>query len=411
QSVCRPESFCLAGLLGGPAAPKEPARSSCSVYRASDGRVPQIPEGAPLFYSSFSRGSSMETPRAAAVAMLQFEEAAPLRSQFEEKNEERDQNEASAVEDIQWNAGEGGVIDISPQENGLVLFREAPGAPEKAATPSDGAKVTVDLEVFEVPDSSCLGRAFASGSLSLRLPLQRLQLVAGNGDESLPEEMELAIPRLKQGVASEVLCRRYGGMEDTHGRSAPWKVLSDCVGKTLLFKLNLVEAEDLCLATLPANERLDYAKDRKEAGSRFFKRGCSEAALERYSLAAELLGHIDDIKDSSQNKEAKEVRTLCELNAAACLLKLENWRGAEAVCSAVLRQNPDNEKALFRRAKALLAQGDGPRAQVDLRKVLDANPGNGEARQMLQEARREGRGTAREKKVYAKMLSPKTNEY
>ncbi|CAE8616357.1 unnamed protein product [Polarella glacialis] len=352
---------------------------SCSVYRASDGRVPQIPEGAPLFYSSFSRGSSMETPRAAAVAMLQFEEAAPLRSQFEEKNEERDQNEAMV-------AGRSGKITAA-------------------------AEVTVDLEVFEVPDSSCLGRAFASGSLSLRLPLQRLQLVAGNGDESLPEEMELAIPRLKQGVASEVLCRRYGGMEDTHGRSAPWKVLSDCVGKTLLFKLNLVEAEDLCLATLPANERLDYAKDRKEAGSRFFKRGCSEAALERYSLAAELLGHIDDIKDSSQNKEAKEVRTLCELNAAACLLKLENWRGAEAVCSAVLRQNPDNEKALFRRAKALLAQGDGPRAQVDLRKVLDANPGNGEARQMLQEARREGRGTAREKKVYAKMLSPKTNEY
>ncbi|CAE7652676.1 FKBP62 [Symbiodinium sp. CCMP2456] len=89
---------------------------------------------------------------------------------------------------------------------------------------------------------------------------------------------------------------------------------------------------------------------------------------------------------------------------AACLLKLEKWREAEAVCNAILRASPDNEKALFRRAKALLASGDAARAEVDLRRVLEANSGNAEAKQLLQKARQQGKGTEKERKVYAKML-------
>ncbi|CAE7652900.1 FKBP70, partial [Symbiodinium necroappetens] len=177
-----------------------------------------------------------------------------------------------------------------------------------------------------------------------------------------------------------------------------------CCGKEIILKLQLVEVQDLCLATLEGHERLEYAKGRKDAGSKFFKRDKFESALERYSLAAEMLGHRDDIKDNALWAQAQDVRALCELNAAACLLKLEKWREAEAVCNAILRASPDNEKALFRRAKALLASGDAARAEVDLRRVLEANSGNAEAKQLLQKARQQGKGTEKERKVYAKML-------
>ncbi|CAK9064690.1 unnamed protein product [Durusdinium trenchii] len=169
---------------------------------------------------------------------------------------------------------------------------------------------------------------------------------------------------------------------------------SSGMGKEVLMKLELLEAQDLCLATLEGHERLEYAKGRKDAGGRYFKRGWFQAALERYSLTAEMLTHRDDIK----------VKSACELNAAACLLKLEKWRDVEAVCNAILRTNPANEKALFRRGKALLALGEADRAEKDLKKVLEVNAGNSEAKHLLQQARKESKGTKRERNVYAAML-------
>eukprot|EP00913_Durusdinium_trenchii_P021754 g20439.t2 len=192
---------------------------------------------------------------------------------------------------------------------------------------------------------------------------------------------------------------------------------SSGMGKEVLMKLELLEAQDLCLATLEGHERLEYAKGRKDAGGRYFKRGwCNDKTLQvtpsvpcclaprRYSLTAEMLTHRDDIKDNSLWSQAQEVKSACELNAAACLLKLEKWRDVEAVCNAILRTNPANEKALFRRGKALLALGEADRAEKDLKKVLEVNAGNSEAKHLLQQARKESKGTKRERNVYAAML-------
>ena len=64
-----------------------------------------------------------------------------------------------------------------------------------------------------------------------------------------------------------------------------------------------------------------------------------------------MLSHRDDIKSTALYSEASEVRRACELNAAACLLKLERWREAQQVCDAILRLNPANEKASFYRSR------------------------------------------------------------
>lgn len=169
---------------------------------------------------------------------------------------------------------------------------------------------------------------------------------------------------------------------------ADWQELAACHGQSVLLKLTLISLEGFCLATLAAADRLAYARGRKEAGGRFFKRSCFASALERYSLAAELLSYVEDLKDGSLISEAKELRLMCELNAIVCLLKLQKWREAETVSCSVLKQRPDNEKALFCRARALLEQGDAARAGIDLRKVLNINPENHAAKQLLDRTRR-----------------------
>ncbi|CAE7240872.1 FKBP70 [Symbiodinium pilosum] len=299
------------------------------------------------------------------------------------------------LEDIKtWKPGIGGIVDISPDSSSSVLLKPPDEIDKEARAPADGAEVSLDVEVLEVRESS----------LETRLACRGLRTASGSGEVRLPEELELAIPHLKKPAGTFIiLCDsfcQFGALPET----GVWQALAPCFGKKVILRIELVEVQDLCLATLEGHERLEYAKGRKDAGSKFFKREKFEPALERYSLAAEMLTHRDDIKDNALWAQAQEVRALSELNAAACLLKLEKWREAEAVCNAILRASPDNEKALFRRAKALLALGDAARAGVDLRRVLEVNSSNAEAKQLLQKARQEGKGTEKEKKVYAKML-------
>lgn len=236
-----------------------------------------------------------------------------------------------------------------------------------------------------------------------RFSARGLRTQAGSGQLRLPDELELIIPCIKPGGTFLAHSKKFGEFGPLP-EMGMWQSLSTCVDKELLMKVELLEAQDLCLATLEGHERLDYAKGRKDAAANYFKRGKYEAALERYSLAAEMLQDRADIKDTSLYSQAKEVRSACELNAAACLLKLEKWRDVEAVCNAILRTNPVNEKALFRRGKALLALGHGDRAEKDLKQVMEVNPNNTEAQKLLQQAKKESKGTQRERNVYAKML-------
>eukprot|EP00913_Durusdinium_trenchii_P021753 g20439.t1 len=298
------------------------------------------------------------------------------------------------------------VTDLSPNVPGRLLLR-SPEVPKEATAPADGAEVTFNIEVFDLS-------ARTRGPAALSCQSLRAQL--GSGEVRLPEELEIIIPCLKPGGVFTAFCRSFGEL-GALPETGLWQSLSSCMGKEVLMKLELLEAQDLCLATLEGHERLEYAKGRKDAGGRYFKRGwCNDKTLQvtpsvpcclaprRYSLTAEMLTHRDDIKDNSLWSQAQEVKSACELNAAACLLKLEKWRDVEAVCNAILRTNPANEKALFRRGKALLALGEADRAEKDLKKVLEVNAGNSEAKHLLQQARKESKGTKRERNVYAAML-------
>ena len=95
-------------------------------------------------------------------------------------------------------------------------------------------------------------------------------------------------------------------------------------------------------AAAPGSPRTERAE-----GNQAFREKEFAAATRHYSAAIEQLQGAGAGQD-----DAKEMLKVCMLNRAACALQLGHFREVVKDCSAVLKDEPLNVKALFRRAKA-----------------------------------------------------------
>ena len=98
------------------------------------------------------------------------------------------------------------------------------------------------------------------------------------------------------------------------------------------------------------------------------------------------------------------MKKTCKLNIAACQLRLQLFSEAKASCNTVLKEEAQNVKALFRRAQADLELKNFEDCQKDVKKVLDLEPQNKEARALakdLQMAQKEE--DKKSKGVFGKM--------
>lgn len=153
-------------------------------------------------------------------------------------------------------------------------------------------------------------------------------------------------------------------------------------------------------------ERVQHCAKRKEVGASFFKDGNWRRALKRYHHVVTTLSYIDTWKDEAVKAQAISLRRLCNLNVAACQLKLENWRDAEKACSAVLREEPDNVKALFRRGQSLKELAEYRDAEQCLKRVLEMDKENKEAARMLAKIKQFVKTeVAQQKQMFSKMLA------
>jgi len=72
--------------------------------------------------------------------------------------------------------------------------------------------------------------------------------------------------------------------------------------------------------SMSEEEKIEFGAARKEVGSNLFRSGCMELAMQRYKKVIELFSHIDNFKEENKGK-AKDLKKVCELNLAACLIK------------------------------------------------------------------------------------------
>ncbi|XP_030467348.1 peptidyl-prolyl cis-trans isomerase FKBP62-like [Syzygium oleosum] len=122
-------------------------------------------------------------------------------------------------------------------------------------------------------------------------------------------------------------------------------------------------------------EKIDTAARKKEEGNASFKAGKYERASRRYEKAVKYIEYDSSFSDE-EKQQAKTLKITCNLNNAACKLKLKDFKEAEKLCTKVLEADGGNVKALYRRAQAYIQLVDLDLAEQDIKKALEIEPNN-----------------------------------
>nr|DAD44682.1 TPA_asm: hypothetical protein HUJ06_002912 [Nelumbo nucifera] len=193
-------------------------------------------------------------------------------------------------------------------------------------------------------------------------------------EEQVIEGLDLAVATMKRGeVALIIIDHEYGfGNNQTKTDLAVVPAKS-----TLYYEVEVVGFTKVTESwDMEPEEKLVYAAKRKEEGNAYFKQGKYQRASLRYDMAAKYV-EFDSTFTDEQKKTGKFFKVSCHLNNAACKLKLKEYREAANLCSKVLKLEPNNVKALFRRAQAYMETLDLDLAELDLKKALEIDPSNG----------------------------------
>ncbi|CAN7126854.1 unnamed protein product [Brassica rapa subsp. narinosa] len=116
-------------------------------------------------------------------------------------------------------------------------------------------------------------------------------------------------------------------------------------------------------------------------GTVFLKKGHGEGE-EPFEFKTDEEQVIDGLDRAvmKMKKQAKALKVACNLNDAACKLKLQDYKQAEMLCTKVLELESTNVKALYKRAQAYMELADFDLAEFDVKKALEIDPNNREVK-------------------------------
>eukprot|EP00439_Symbiodinium_sp_Y106_P040542 s2469_g4.t6 len=153
---------------------------------------------------------------------------------------------------------------------------------------------------------------------------------------------------------------------------------------------------------MTSDERLERGKLRREKAGELFRRGRVRLAAAHYETVGSLVQRPEDFQE--KREEATELRRVAYLNQAACLLQLGEAAKVKELCGKVLQECPTQPKALFRRAKAEMDLQQHQAAVEDLQRLVEIEPGNAQAHQLLREVRHKLRKQDKESsKTFSRM--------
>ncbi|CAM8978839.1 unnamed protein product [Rhodiola kirilowii] len=192
-------------------------------------------------------------------------------------------------------------------------------------------------------------------------------------DEQVIDGLDKAVMKMKKGeVALVTVAPEYAfGSVESHQQLSVVPPNS-----TVFYEVELVsfdkEKESWDMST---EEKIQAAGQKKEEGNALFKAGKYERASKRYEKAAKYIEYDTNFSDD-EKKQAKALKVSCNLNNAACKLKLKEYKQAEKLCTKVLDMESTNVKALYRRVQAYINLGDLDVAEFDIKKALELDPDN-----------------------------------
>jgi tetratricopeptide (TPR) repeat protein len=140
-------------------------------------------------------------------------------------------------------------------------------------------------------------------------------------------------------------------------------------------------------ANLFFETRISDAERLKVRGNELFKSGEFRRALRRYRKGL-YYSHFDELQlnfelQDVHRETVSRVDHPLRLNASACLLQLQRYAEAEEMVSEIINKDKSHTKALYRRCHARLGRLDYDGAEEDAQRMLDLEPGNNAALELL----------------------------
>uniref|UniRef100_A0A2N9G3C8 Uncharacterized protein n=1 Tax=Fagus sylvatica TaxID=28930 RepID=A0A2N9G3C8_FAGSY len=115
---------------------------------------------------------------------------------------------------------------------------------------------------------------------------------------------------------------------------------------------------------------------------------------------------FDHSFSDDEKSVAKALWLSSNLNSAACKLKLGEYLEASILCTKVLKHDPFNVKALYRRSQAYLKISELEKADEDTKRALTSDPNNRDVKLVYKELNDKRREYARyQAEVFSTMLS------
>ncbi|XP_022871767.1 peptidyl-prolyl cis-trans isomerase FKBP62-like [Olea europaea var. sylvestris] len=192
-------------------------------------------------------------------------------------------------------------------------------------------------------------------------------------EEQVIEGLDRAVKTMKKGEIALVTVQP----EYAFGPSESPQELAVIPGNsTVSYEVEMVsfvkEKESWDMST---PEKIEVAGKKKDEGNALFKTGKYERASKRYEKAVKLIEY-DSSFGEDEKQQAKLLKVTCNLNNAACKLKLKDYKEAVKLCTKVLEIESQNVKALYRRAQAYIHLVDLDLAELDIKKALEIDPDN-----------------------------------
>jgi len=272
---------------------------------------------------------------------------------------------------------EGGVVALTLQEiyeTKDVSFAKDSSVMKKQVKQGEGYDMPKDCSKVQLSVESATDGSVALPGFTSKV----LEFSAGNGE--VCDAVEFAVVEMKKGERAVITVSKPNLVVETQLGLQDLK----CDKVVLTAELKEFEkAKDTW--SMSEEEKVEFATSRKDKGSELFKAGRHVMALQRYKKVGELFSYIDNYKEENKAK-AKTLKNACELNKAACYLKLQEHVEARKACDTVLKEDPQSVKALYRRAQAEFGLKDFLDCIRDCKRVVELDPQNKEARALLKQA-------------------------
>ncbi|KAL6188890.1 hypothetical protein ACLB2K_040281 [Fragaria x ananassa] len=228
--------------------------------------------------------------------------------------------------------------------------------------PNDGAVVQVKM-VGKLHDGTIFTKK-GHGTEPFEFKIDEEQVIDG---------LDRAVKSMKKGEVALVTIQpeyAFGSSESTQ------ELAIVPANSTVYYEVELVsfvkEKESWDMNT---QEKIEAAGKKKEEGNALFKAAKYERASKRYEKAVRYIEYDSSFSDD-EKQQAKVLKITCNLNDAACKLKLKKYKEAEKLCTKVLELDSRNVKALYRRAQAYIQLVDLDLAELDIKKALEIEPNN-----------------------------------